>query len=255
MSGNSKRRLVVFALSAAALAGCRSSGDRLHVPTPGPENYRSLNPAALHAVSPKEIYVVGHLACLDGTPEGLILSSETGGESWRRHAVEVHDLRRVTFQCVTYADRLNGWVGGIRTDAEGRTRPTVFRTEDGGNRWREFRLPQDPGLLALQVHDLVFTSEADGAVGVTFAETPGGPEKESYFVTQDGGRSWVAKSYREAPKAPVYDQTVSFIDEMRGFRIVPTTAPGVTRLEVTGSGGKDWMPVQDLQVADLATYY
>lgn len=241
-------------LAIGFLGGC-GSGPHLEVPTPGDEHYTALRPLALHAVTAKHVVVIGNIERNDGTPEGLILQSESGGATWHRRAVEVHDLGRVSFQSVYFGDRVRGWVAGIRVDTEGRTRPIIFRTEDGGNHWRETFLPQDPELVATEVHNLLFTSDRDGAVGVSFTDPSSGQEKESFFVTQDAGRSWVVSTWRQDPKQPVYDQTQSFVDPKLGFRLTRTDYPGITIVETTGSGGQDWMPVCELSLSLLSTYY
>jgi photosystem II stability/assembly factor-like uncharacterized protein len=235
--------------------GACGTGPHLEVPTPGEENYTALRPAAINAVSAAEVFVVGEMVRTDGTPEGLILLTETGGQTWRRLAVEIHDLRRTSFQAVYFIDRLRGWVAGIRVDSVGRTRPIIFYTDDGGNHFREAYLPQDPSLIATEAHNLLFTSDRDGAVGVSFTDPKTGKSGETYFVTQDAGRSWIVSAYRQDPKQPFYDQTQTFIDAKRGFRLVKTTYPGVTMVETTGSGGEDWMPICELSLGALSTYY
>lgn len=241
-------------LASLVLVGC-GHGDRLEVPSPGEENYTSLDPVAIHAVSTRELIVTGSLTRKDGTPEGLILSTSDAGKTWRRLGVEVHDLRRVTFQDVFYADRLRGWVGGVRVDVQGRARPTVFRTEDGGNRWRETALVQDPEAVVSEVHSLAFVSDTDGTVGVTMKDPKTGATRETLFITDDGGRSWTASQYREKPRLPFHDQTTTMVDERRGFRLARSRYPGVTNVEATISQGQDWMPVAELSLGALSTYY
>ncbi len=236
------------------LAAC-GSGPPLEIPTPGEEVYTSLEPLAIHAVSVEEFVITGSLTRTDGTPEGLILSTHTGGRTWRRLAVEVHDLARTTFQTVYFADRLRGWVGGVRVDSQGRARSVLFRTEDAGNHWSEVGLVQDPEATVSEVHSLDFTSDSVGSVSVTLHDPTTSETRETTFATGDGGRSWVVAAYREKATLPFRDQTSSMVDRERGFRLRKSRYPGVTLVEATISEGRDWMPVSELSIGALATYY
>jgi photosystem II stability/assembly factor-like uncharacterized protein len=242
------------------MEGERNAPDRvcdahLEIPTPSEERYSSMHPVAIQAVTSSHLIVVGNMVRHDGTPEGLVLFSEDGGRRWRRAGVEVHDLSRTTFQSVFFIDRVRGWIGGIRVDESGRAQAIVIRTEDGGNHWRKGTLPQDTSLIANDVHGLGFTSDREGTIAVTSIDPVTKQERETTFLTQDAGRSWVVSTWRQEPKQALYDQTQSFVDSKLGFRIVATSYPGVTTVETTGSGGQDWMPVCDLSLEALSTYY
>ena len=246
-------KTVALSVIVVVLAGC--GGTHLEVPTPTRELYSSLDPVAIHALSTFELYVVGSVTLNDGNPEGLILASETGGRTWRRLAVEVHDLGRTTFQTVHFADRLRGWVGGLRVDDRGRTRGVVFRTEDGGNHWRETMLVQDPNVLISQIHSIAFVSDLEGAVVLSIL-APGAKEpRQTAYVTRDAGRTWSVASYREVAKVPFVDHSRSMLDVKRGFRLRKSKFPGIHVIESTVSEGKDWMPISEISVAALNTYY
>lgn len=247
-------RFLVILLAAALVSSC-GVGPELEVPTPAEDGYTALDPVAIHAVSSRELYVAGSMSRIDGTPEGLILATETAGRTWRRLAVEVHDLGRLTFQCVFFSDRLRGWVGGIRVDDQGRTRGVIYRTQDGGNHWREVPLIQEDDVLISELHTLVFTSDSEGSVGVSLSEGSTGEITETTFSTNDAGRSWSVTAYREKAKVPFRDNTRSMVDEQRGFRLRKSELPGITLVEATASEGKDWMPISQLSLSALHTYY
>ena len=180
---------LVLALACLPLAGCWS-GPHLEVPTPAPAQYGALRAMAIHAVSINEAFIAGNLLLLDGVPEGLMLRSEDGGRTWVRMGFEVHDLRRVTFQTLFFADRLRGWVGGIRVRDDGATLPLIFRTFDGGNHWREMALPMDPGMLVTEIHSLAFANDETGLVAVQTADPDTLKVTETWFGTADAGRTW-----------------------------------------------------------------
>lgn len=248
-------RFVLVLSITLTLVACAGTGPHLEVPTPGEERYTALQPVAIHAVSPSEVVVVGSCVRPDGTPEGLILTTEDGARTWRRRAIEVHDLDRVHFQSVFFADRLRGWVAGIRVDDLGRTRPVVYRTRDGGNHWWQCLVAQDPDLVVSEMHDLSFTSDREGQVTARYINAATLKELETTFLSDDSGRSWVATTFRAEPKEPFVDQTVAYIDSKRGFRLMKSPFPDVTLLETTASGGQDWMPIAEITLTALPTYY
>jgi photosystem II stability/assembly factor-like uncharacterized protein len=214
-------------------------------------------PGAITSLSPSDAVVAGSLLRHDGVREGLLLVTRSQGKAWKRVASEVHDLRGVTFQTIHFNDRLRGWVGGIHEDANGATEAFVFRTEDGGNHWRRDTLVMDPTVRKTLVHSLVLADENNGLVRVRFDTAEG--ERENTFLTNDGGRTWqVAEDgFRIAPAPPIRDPRVSFssLAKREGWRLVSTELPGVTVVEQTANGGQTWMPVQELSVGAMASYY
>jgi len=256
MNDTKHLRLLAALLLAAALPGC-GSGPHLEVPTPPSSQYASLRPLAIHAVSPQVVFVCGNLLLEDGTPEGLVLRSEDGGRRWARTAFEVRDLRRVTCQTVFFTDRLRGWVGAIRVTDEGVTRPIVLVTTDGGNHWRERVLPMAPSMIVTEIHSLSFDSEEVGTVVVQTADPETFKLTETWYGTSDGGRNWevLDDRFRVAPAPRVATSTAAMVDKKRGFRLRPGADGGVTYVETTASGGKDWLPVHEMSLAALDTYY
>jgi photosystem II stability/assembly factor-like uncharacterized protein len=236
------------------VGGC-GTGPHLEVPTPGEQLYQDIRPEAIWAVSPEEITVVGSMTLKTGMPQGLILQTETAGRTWRRCAIEVHDLDGVTFQAACFLDRLRGWVAGVRHDQEGHTRPVVFSTRDGANRWREVFLPIDPAFEVTRVHSLKFIDDDEGSVEVLGRAPGSGALVQTSFSSSDGGRSWTVTSYRAENPEPAPDATVHFIDEEQGFRLRPAPYAGVTLVEATATRGEDWMPVTQIALAALPLYY
>lgn len=237
------------------LAACGS--DPVEVPSPGPRNYRGMRPRAVSAVSSSEVYVAGSLIRRNGTPEGLILRSEDGGRTWQRTGFEFHDMQRVAFHSLHFTDRLRGWVGGVRVDDAGRTLPIVLRTVDGGNHWREASVPMDPGVIVTEVRGVRFSSDEKGALAINLLDPASGKLRQSVYATDDAGRSWhiVEDLYRGPPGKSDVDPGLSFIDKKTGFRLRPGTGEETTFVEVTGSGGRDWLPVHELSLAGLPGYY
>ncbi len=235
------------------LLACGGSPE-LAVPRTPAATYSELRPLAIETIGPSHLVVVGHAVRLDGLPEGVILRSEDGGQTFRRQADEVHDLLRVGFQSVSATDRLRVWAGGTRTTDTGSSRAIVFITSDGGNHWRESALPQDPALSALEVQRLTHSNDIAAEAVVRSLDLATQTEVSSTFVTEDGGRSWSAGTFRDPASDPNVDRTASFIDADRGFRLAETAHPGHTFLEVTASGGRDWMPIAELLVTMMDTY-
>jgi hypothetical protein len=85
--------------------------------------------------------------------------------------------------------------------------------------------------------------------------TPSGERAETTYVTEDAGRTWNVSSFRESVALRVSDGSSSMVDDTQGFRVRPSNLPGVTQFEGTASGGRDWMPLCELSVRDLDTYY
>ena len=63
----------------------------------------------------------------------------------------------------------------------------------------------------------------------------------------DGGRAWSVSSYAQPAKPATDDRTVSYFNKTKtnAFRLHHSQRPGVTMLEETASGGRDWMPIAD----------
>ncbi len=245
------------AMGLVLVAGCESSGPQLEVPTPAHERYTGVDLQAVHAVSLTDIWAVGTLGTADGAHDGLLLHTEDGGGRWRRAGSEIHELENVSFHSLFFADRIRGWIGARRITPEGVHRAVIFRTKDGGNRFVEDVLPAGDGVRIADVHSVAFKSDTEGSVVVSYSESPSGPKKESLYETTDGGRTWTVTAFQQDAKVPTKDRLVSYVgvNPMNGFRLRKSERPGITLLEKTASGGKDWMPVSEFGVGYVPTYY
>lgn len=255
------RPAILILASLVCLAGC-GTGPNLVVPTPRATDYSEASPIAVHAVSQEEVFVVGAAVRAEGVsdaglPEGLILGSTNGGKNWRRLAYAGHDLGGIRFTALHFHDRLRGWVGGIRTLRGGvRSVPVVFITEDGGNRWREVELLQDPGSIPTSVHRIRFESARRGQLAVDLEDPETGQAFTTVYGTTDAGRTWTVLTHRGVLIIPE-DRSVSWTDSRQtaGFRLRQTRLPGVSVIEATNSGGADWAPRSRINVADMDSWW
>jgi photosystem II stability/assembly factor-like uncharacterized protein len=250
-------RGVAATAAALFLFGCESPGPRLEIPTPDPASYDAVTLRACFALSPEDCWVVGDLGMKDGGSEGLLALSENGGGKWRRFGGEHLDLRNVRPSCVHFIDRLRGWVGARRVTQDGVHRAIILRTYDGGGHWLEARLPTSDDLVIEDVHTLDFPTDFEGYVTVS-ARAPGENEaKETTFLTRDSGRSWIVGEFRLAPKHAPVERTTSFVpaNPATGYRVRPSTRPGVYLCELTASGGSDWTAVAEFTPSHVRTWY
>jgi photosystem II stability/assembly factor-like uncharacterized protein len=216
-----------------------------------------VNPVALQALSGKDIWVAGDLTTTAGAPEGLILWTDDGGQRWHRAGSEINDLSNLSFTAVYFTDRLRGWIAGKRTTPEGVQRGVVFRTKDGGNHWTEVVLPAKDDVVIEDLHSVAFKSDTDGEVLVSYRDPKTSEVKESVYQTTDGGRVWTIASFLQEPRAKTGDRAVSYFNAAKtnGFQLRRSERAGVTMLEVTASGGKDWMPVSELSLSYVPSFY
>jgi hypothetical protein len=236
-----------------AVSGC-AGPPPLQVPVPPAAGYVEIRPAALSAVSAETLYVVGTLTRLDGESEALILRTQDRGRSFRRQGMEVHDLRRLNLTAVAATDRLRVWTGGTRTDSSGRVLAVLFLSVDGGNHWREISLPLDPAHLPVDVQEIVLHSDSEAAIRVRCLRPADGQEVVSEFHTRDHGRSFIVTVRAEPATELPPDRTRSFLDAERGFRLAESATTNRTYLEVTGSGGQDWLPLNEITLGLLDTH-
>lgn len=249
--------LVLSAFALLLAAGCKGPGPHLVVPTPPSARYTAVNLIALHAQSENDVWVVGDLTTTCGTPEGLILWTSDAGRRWHRAGSEIHELGNVSFTAVYFTDRVRGWIGGRRVTPEGVQRAVVFRTVDGGNHFAEVTLPAADGASIADVLAMSFDSDVKGEVVVSYAAPKEGGATESVYQTMDGGRIWTVSAFSQAAKTRTEDRMLSYFDKTKGnaFRLRRSARPGVTVLEVTASGGKDWMPVSELSLSYVPSFY
>lgn len=251
MSG---KTLSAVLLPLVGLVSCSGPGPHLHVPTPEHGQYTGLEIRSIAAVSAREVWVVGWLLRADGTPEGLILGTESGGTRWRRQGVDTADLDGVVLHSVFFTDRLRGWVAGTRV-RDGRTVPICLATRDGGGHYREISLPENPESTVTEIHSLHFTDDSNGSLRVSCVLGGGGETFENAYTTADGGRTWLVSEYRAAVTAPFHDQTEAFVNDDLGFRVRRSEIPGLTVVYTTGSGGRDWVPISEMSLDHLPSWY
>jgi photosystem II stability/assembly factor-like uncharacterized protein len=246
-----------MALAVMLLGGCKGSGEHLWVPTPPSSRYTAIEPLALHALSDTHVVVVGSLTTTTGAPEGLIVWTPDAGKRWHRVATEIHDLSNVTFTSVYFSDRVRGWVAGRRVTPEGVHRAVVFRTVDGGNHWSEVTLPASDQVLVQDVPIMTFESDQRGEVVVSYRDPKSDASTESIYHTNDGGKIWTIAAFSQPTKPRTDERLVSWLNKSKGnaFRLRRSERPGVTVLESTASGGKDWMTVSELSVSYIPSFY
>lgn len=253
-----KTRLALMAVAVIlVLGGCKGTGTHLVVPTPPASRYVAVNPVAIHALSRNDLWVAGDLATTGGTPEGLILWSNDAGNRWRRSGSEIHDLGNLTFSSIYFTDRIRGWIAGKRITAEGVHRGVVFRTVDGGNHWTEVTLPAGDQVAIEDLHSIAFKSDTDGEVVVAYRDPATSNVTESVYTTVDGGRVWSISSFAQAAKAPASDRSLCYfnVTKTNAYRLRRSERPGVTVVEETASGGKDWMPVSEISLSYIPSFY
>lgn len=236
------------------LAGCAGE-PTLELPTPGADRYTAMVPQSVHAMSPASVVVAGHMLCSDGSPEGLVLMSHDGGKRWRRTAIEHLANARLRFDCISFSDHLRGWIAGVQLAEDGSTGAVVFRTEDGGNHWRSSVVPMQKDIVLTGIQSLKRDSDADGVVVVRSVDEKSGKPVECAFKSTDGGRSWMGLTWMQPTTAQATDHSSCTLGNGQGFRVKPGATEGCTVVEITGNSGTTWMPVSELSLAALATYY
>lgn len=249
---------IVAAMAVAVLlGGCKGTGTHLIVPTPPHARYVAVNPHAMHALSTTDVWVAGDLTTVCGAPEGLILWTDDAGQRWHRAGAEIHDLSNLTFTSVFFTDRLRGYIAGRRIMPDGVQRAVIFRTKDGGNHWNESVLPARDDAVIEDLHSVSFKTDTEGEVVVAYRDAKTSEIRESVYATIDGGRVWTVTSFLQEPKAKTEDRAVSWVNvgKTNGFRLQRSTRPGVTVLEMTASGGKDWTPMSELSLSYVPSFY
>jgi len=156
----------------------------------------------LHFFSPSEGFVINS--------QGFLSYTQDGGESWE----VTLENNGTFFRCITFTNRLNGWLGTIGTgDQDLRSNDTValYGTKDGGITWSpvNFKGPTPKGLCGLQkVSDKMI-------VGAGRVRGP------AFFIkTMDGGNTWFSYDLNHLAGSLI---ATHFLDEEHGFLIGGTT--------------------------------
>lgn len=247
-------RLMICAVFVATFAACRNEPG-LRMPTPEFGDYVSIRPTAIHAISTRELVVSGYVQYSDGTPEGLVLMSSNGGCGWRRLAFEHVNLARTRLDCASFADRLRGWVAGVRVDAKGLTEAVVLRTEDGGSHWRHSVVPvKGESIVITGIQSLKRDTDSEGVVTLTCVDPKSGEARESAFKSSDGGMSWKGLTWMQPCAAPITDFSTSSLGSGQAWRLRSAADGATTFVEITANDGQSWLPVSEISLGALASY-
>lgn len=247
-------RTFLCAILLSVLAAC-SSEPGLQMPTPEFGDYVSVQPTAIHAITTRELVVTGYVQYRDGSPEGLVLMSSDGGRGWRRLAFEHVNLARTRLDCASFADRLRGWVAGVRVDDKGLTEAIVLRTEDGGSHWRSCVVPvKGEGIVISGIQALKRETDSDGLVTLTCLDPKSGEAKESAFKSTDSGQSWKGVSWMQPCASPITDFSSSSLGSGQAWRLRGAPDGHSTFVEITANDGNAWLPVSEITLSALPSY-
>jgi photosystem II stability/assembly factor-like uncharacterized protein len=159
------------------------------------------------------------------------------GLSWRQTVIDPDQ----SFRGLDAVDRRTAWVtGGSATEgAPG----LVFRTTDGGRRWRNVSPPDTEGLLFRDV-------EARSAnVAVVLAIGPG--DASRIYRTTDGGTSWDTTFVNDDPAA-FYDCMAFYPGGRRGLAL-SDPVDGRFRILSTHDSGRSWTVLSNAGMPDAPT--
>jgi photosystem II stability/assembly factor-like uncharacterized protein len=168
------------------------------------------------------------------TPHGLF-STHDAGSSWA--GITPATVKSSAIRGVFFEDAEHGWVAAsARAGRRGYVTVFVYRTVDGGSRWRRVEVTQPSPALSDATRApafIDFVSPSDGWLMLRLV-TSSAFSAGGLFVTHDGGASWAQE------KIPIGGE-ISFIDGHDGW-----TAGGAAgnQLFVTRDGGQTWAPEQ-----------
>ena len=136
------------------------------------------------------IVVTGNIHTATATLSSLLLSSEDSGRSW----IEPHArIRFGLLEQIQFTDLETGWIAGARMIGLPKD-PFLLLTTDGGKRWREQPLFEEP--RAAVIERFWFDSRTNGFLLVK-ARTA---NRHELYETATGGESW---SLRQASASPI----------------------------------------------------
>jgi photosystem II stability/assembly factor-like uncharacterized protein len=136
------------------------------------------------------IVVSGNLHTATATLSSVLLTSEDGGRTW------VEPYARIRFgllEQIQFADLETGWIAGARMVGLPKD-PFLLITTDGGKRWREQPLFEEPRAAAIE--RFWFDSRTAGVL-LLKARTA---NRHELYETATGGESW---SLRQASASPI----------------------------------------------------
>jgi len=165
-------------------------------------------------------------------PDGLF-STHNAGSSWAE--ITPATVQSSMMRGVFFEDAEHGWVAAsARAGRRGYVTVFVYRTVDGGSRWRRVEVTQPSPALSDATRAPAFfdfVNPSDGWLMLRLVTSSAFSSGE-LFVTHDGGASWAQE------KIPIGGE-ISFIDARDGW-----TAAGASgdELFVTHDGGQTWAP-------------
>lgn len=251
------RRSVIALIAVFAFllpCGCKSSGERLIVPTPFADQFVDLELTCIHATSVNDVVIGGLLTPVDGGVEGILLRTSDAGQTWRRIGSETHEFDGFIPQAIHFNDRRRGWVSGVRA-RRAETIPAVLRTQDGGGHWFEREIPESRSAVVTNVSELQFENDLDGKVNVVFFPENSDAPSANIYRTRDGGRNWVIEDFASGADEGLTDPAVINFSEKQAYRIGRPLENGTQVLDYTANGGKTWVPVSQFHISQFSQFY
>ena len=165
-----------------------------------------LNSVFAHDID--RVWAVGY----DHDDDGLVISTDDGGETWTEHTESVLTDERL--QHVWFLDDDHGWIGGENG--------TLLATSDGGQTWSELEIGSGDWVNAVW-----FVDDETGWV------TAG----SDILATTDGGQTW-----SEQHDGGTDLRGLAFLDADRGWAVGGTAPPGGPGSLILGTtdGGDTW---------------
>jgi photosystem II stability/assembly factor-like uncharacterized protein len=171
-------------------------------------------------------------------PAIYIGRSEDGGHSWSIEALAESDPEMINsygnLAAFSFADEIHGWVLLTKQSSSAASLAGMFATADGGATWSRLQDPPINGSFR-------FTSEQVGWI-------TGGVLGNEFYVSKDGGRSWIRREVTPPTQAEsawaTHYALPAFHDAKHG--ILPVTysvgpdLSSVLAVYATADGGDTW---------------
>ncbi|WP_340540542.1 WD40/YVTN/BNR-like repeat-containing protein [Nocardioides sp. GXZ039] len=161
-------------------------------------------------------------------------SADPFAHGWRESVIDADQNLRG----LDAVSKREAWVTG-ESLSDGAAR--VFRTTDGGRRWRDVSPPDTVGLSFRDV-------EVEGRVAHVLAIGPG--EDSRIYRSTDGGASWT-ESFRNTDEAAFYD-CMAFYPGGRHGLAVSDPVDGKLRILATDDAGRSWSVLPNAGMPDSA---
>ena len=180
-------------------------------------------PEAIQFLTREKGWIAGWRDMDDEKTEGMLLSTEDGGENWIERHRFPWEIRQMQF-----VDERNGWAAGIAVDADGIPTSVILATHDGGENWA----PQYEAQNAVLIDDLCFADVDNGWVVGWFREQAG--SKRVLLHTTDGGKNWT-----RVPLGALI-LAVDFVSASEGWAVGKPHFSGQETIFHTQDGGRTW---------------